>query len=214
VTTDPFDALHQPDVPVAPNPAFASALRRRLTDLLDLDPGATMSDTTSTLAPARADRHLRPYLIVDGAARAIEFYAEAFRAVVVGEAFVDADGRIGHAELDIAGAGFFLADEYPEYDTLGPQPGSGHSVSLHLEVDDADAVVASAAAAGATVERRVEDRGYGSRSGTVLDPFGHRWMIDAPLAEPLTPDEIRRRMAVEGFTLEAVDLGERQPRPE
>jgi uncharacterized glyoxalase superfamily protein PhnB len=164
-----------------------------------------MSDTA--LATRRT---LRPYLVVDGAARAIEFYAAAFGATVVGDAYIDTDGRVGHAELDIDGSGFYLADVYPGYGAA-PQPGVDASVSLHLEVADADATVAAAVAAGAVVELPVGDKGYGSRSGTVRDPFGHRWMIDAPRAVPFTDEELRANMAEEGFSLETVDLGDRAP---
>jgi predicted enzyme related to lactoylglutathione lyase len=84
-------------------------------------------------------------------------------------------------------------------------------VALHLEVDDADATVARAAAAGATVLRPVADQFYGSRSGTVRDPFGHRWQIDAPGAGGLSDEASRTEMAEAGFAYEAVDLGARAP---
>ena len=142
---DPLDALRQPDAPVAPNPAFAAQLRRRLTDLLDpTPPGGTM---TITEPAVRTGLQLRPYLVVDGADAAIAFYADVFGARVVGDLIRGDDGRVGHCELDIAGNGLYLADAYPEYGIPAPDPAVG--VSLHLEVADADATVDRAEAAGA-----------------------------------------------------------------
>jgi uncharacterized glyoxalase superfamily protein PhnB len=217
MATDPLDVLRGDDVPAPPDRAFASALRSRLADALGLPPtpGAPMSDTTTT-ATSTATRHLRPYLTLIGADAAIEFYAEAFGAVVVGGLFRDADGRVGHAELDIDGAGFYLADAYPEWGNIAPDPTAGHSVGLHLDVADTDATVARAVAAGATVVRPAEDQAYGARSATVLDPFGHRWSLMGPLPTPMSDEEVRRAMAEQGIAHETVDLGERAPadRPE
>jgi uncharacterized glyoxalase superfamily protein PhnB len=211
---DPLGALRAPDERIAPNPAFASALRARLADLLGLDPtpGGTMPDAAA--ATAVRPRHLRPYLTLVGADAALEFYATAFGAVVVGGVFRDSDGRIGHAELDIDGTGFYLADAYPEYGHVAPDPAAGHAVSLHLEVADADATAARAVAAGATLVRPVEDQAYGSRSGTILDPFGHQWILNAPLATEMSAEDVRRDMAELGVEYEVVDLGERADPPE
>jgi uncharacterized glyoxalase superfamily protein PhnB len=163
-----------------------------------------MSVTEST---ARTGLQLRPYLVVDGADAAIEFYATVFGARVVGDLIRGDDGRVGHCELDIDGNGLYLADAYPELGIPAPDPALG--VSLHLEVADADATVARAAAAGAQVLQSVEDRFYGSRSGTVRDPFGHQWQVDAPGAAGGTPDERAQGMADDGFHYETVDLGQR-----
>jgi uncharacterized glyoxalase superfamily protein PhnB len=205
--TDPFDALRRPDEPVSPSPAFAASLRRRLTDLLDpTPPGAAVTATE----PARTTGlRLRPYLVVDGADAAIEFYATVFGAVVVGDLIRGDDGRVGHAELDLDGNGLYLADAYPEHGIPAPDPAVG--VALHLEVADADATVARAEAAGATVLRPVEDQFYGSRAGTVRDPFGHQWQIDAPGTGGLTPAEVDASLADGGFAYEPVDLGDRAP---
>lgn len=206
---DPLDVLHQTDAPVAPDPAFASALRRRLVDLLTpTNPGGTMTVTEPTL---RTGRQLRPYLVVDGADAAIEFYGLVFGATVVGELIRGDDGRVGHSELDIAGNRLFLADAYPELGIYAPDPAVG--VALHLEVDDADAVVARARAAGAQVLQAVEDRFYGSRSGTVRDPFGHQWQIDAPGTVGTTRAARDQEMTDSGYHYETVDLGERAEPP-
>ena len=199
---DPLDALRTPDDRVAPDPWFARTLRGRLAGLLGV-----------VAPPPAAERHLRPYLTLVGADAAIDFYREAFGAVVVGGVFRDADGRIGHVELDIDGSGFYLADAYPEWGNTAPEPERGHSVALHLEVADTDATVARAVAAGATVVRPAEDQAYGARSATLLDPFGHRWTLVGPLPVPMTDDEVRRAMADQGVDYEPIDLGERAPRP-
>jgi len=123
---------------------------------------------------------LVPYLIVRDARAAIRWYAEAFGAHTVGDPYLDGD-RIGHAELEVAGATLYLADAYPEYGLDGPGPGKP-PVSLHLSVPDVDAVMARAADAGATVERPASDEPYG-RGGRLIDPYGHRWMVQsAPTA--------------------------------
>lgn len=202
---DPLDVLHQTDVPVSPSRAFAADLRRRLADLLDpTPPGGTMTVTDPAV---RTGLLLRPYLVVDGADAAIEFYATVFGARVVGELIRGDDGRVGHCELDIGGNGLYLADAYPEFGIPAPDPAVG--VSLHLEVADADATVERAAAAGAQVLQPVEDRFYGSRAGTVQDPFGHRWQIDAPGAAGTPASDRERQMADDGFHYETVDLGAR-----
>ena len=138
-----------------------------------------------------AIKELFPYLHVRDAAGAIRFYMEAFG---VKEIFrlTEPGGRIGHAELDFGGATLMLSDEYPEMDIRGPAPGASTPLSLHIHVDDADAVIAQALAAGATLERAAQDQFYGERSGTVRDPFGHRWMIGHSI-EDVTPQEMQRR---------------------
>jgi PhnB protein len=132
-----------------------------------------------------------PYLIVRGAAEAIEFYREAFAAqesMRVG----GPGGKIGHAEIRIGDSPIMLADEMPEMGFRGPQSLGGTPVVLVLYVEDADAVFGRALAAGATVVKPLQDQFYGDRSGTVADPFGHLWTISTH-KEDLSPEEIRRR---------------------
>jgi len=120
---------------------------------------------------------LTPYLVVRDARAALNWYAEAFGAHTVGDPYIDGD-RIGHAELELAGASLYLADAYPELGLTGPE--DGHvAVTLHLSVPDVDAAVSRAEAAGATVERPPTDAPYG-RTGVVVDPYGHRWMLQDP----------------------------------
>jgi uncharacterized glyoxalase superfamily protein PhnB len=139
-------------------------------------------------------KELFPYLRVKGAAAAIEFYRRAFEAK---ERFrlTEPDGRIGHAELELGDFVVMLSEEYPEHDLRGPRSIGGTSVTLHLHVDDADAWIRRAVAAGAEVVRPASDAFYGERSGTVRDPFGHEWLIGHQIEE-VTPEEMQRRYTV------------------
>lgn len=132
-----------------------------------------------------------PYLCVSDTSAAIDFYRRAFD---VQEKFrlVEPSGRIGHAELDFGGTTIMLCDEYPEYGIRAPVKGTGVALSIHLHVDDADACIARAVAAGATLERAPSDAFYGERGGSVIDPFGHRWLIGHSIEE-VTPEEMQRR---------------------
>ncbi len=116
------------------------------------------------------------YLRVSNSQRAIDFYGKAFGATEMFR-LTEPSGRIGHAELDLNGHTLMLSDEFPEYGMLGPQPGDSSPVSLHLHVDNADAVLQRALDAGATLHMACTDQFYGERTGVVVDPFGHRWMI-------------------------------------
>jgi PhnB protein len=134
-----------------------------------------------------------PYLIVDGAAAAIEFYKQTLAAT---ERFrlASPGGRVGHAELEIGGSVIMLADEHPEMGARGPRSVGGSPVGIHLYLDDADAVADRAIAAGAKLIRPVADQFYGDRLGTIEDPFGHIWHISTHI-EDVSPAEIGRRAA-------------------
>jgi PhnB protein len=136
---------------------------------------------------------ITPYITVNDAAKALDFYKEAFGAEEVMR-LAEPNGRIGHAEIKIGDAVVMLSDEYPDYDAISPATLKGTSVSLHLLVPDVDAFVDRAVKAGATLKRAVADQFYGQRTGTILDPFGHKWMIATEI-EALTPEEIERRAA-------------------
>jgi uncharacterized glyoxalase superfamily protein PhnB len=99
---------------------------------------------------------------------------------------------VGHAELDFNGTTLMLSDEYPEYGIRGASSIGATAVSIHLHVDDADAMIRRAAELGATVEREPTDHFYGERSGSFRDPFGHRWLIGHSI-ENVEPDEMQRR---------------------
>jgi predicted enzyme related to lactoylglutathione lyase len=193
--TDPFDALREPIRPVAPDAGFANQLRARLLIALGLPTsssrGASMSTTTApsplpTDLPAGA---AIPYLAVSDARRAIDWYVDVFGARVVHEPIVMPDDRIGHVELEMGSGLVYMADEYPEIGHVAPSSGAA-AVSLVLRVPDVDATVAAAVAAGAELTRAIyEDHGH--RGATLVDPFGHRWMVQTPLptppAEPAVP---------------------------
>ncbi len=133
-----------------------------------------------------------PYLYVQGAARAIDFYKKAFGAEELVR-FPGPDGRIGHAELRIGDSPIMLADEHPEMGALGPQSRGGTTVGFALYVPDVDRRFAQAVAAGATIVRPVQDHFYGDRNGTLTDPFGHTWIV-ATHVEDVPPAEMERRM--------------------
>jgi PhnB protein len=134
-----------------------------------------------------------PYLTIKDAARAIEFYKQAFGAT---EMFRMArpDGRVGHAELKIGDSPVMLSDEFPEMGARSPQTLGGTPVTIHLYVEDVDAVVRRAVGAGARLTRPVADQFYGDRNGSVTDPFGHVWWV-ATHQEDVPPDEMERRAA-------------------
>lgn len=137
-----------------------------------------------------------PYLIVKGAAKAIEFYKQAFGATETLR-MAQPDGRIGHAELKIGDSTIMLADEFPEINARGPESLGGTPVMIHLYVEDVDGVAKKASSAGAKELRPVKDQFYGDRSGMFADPFGHKWNI-ATHKEDLSDEEIRKRAAVAG----------------
>ncbi len=134
-----------------------------------------------------------PYLIVKDAAAAIEFYQKALGAAEIMR-FAQPDGKIGHAELKIGDSRIMLADEYLDMGYVAPQGKERPAVSLHVYVEDADAVVGQAVGAGAEIERPVQDQFYGDRIGTIVDPFGHRWHIGTH-KEDISLEEMQRRAA-------------------
>lgn len=138
-----------------------------------------------------AVHELFAYLCVDDAERAIAFYRDAFGATELFR-LTESGGRIGHAEISLGGTTLMLSEEYPEYGIRRPDPGAATSVTLHIHVDDADAVVERALAHGAHLVMAPRDMFYGERSGVVRDPFGHRWNIGHSIEE-VAPEEMQRR---------------------
>ena len=132
-----------------------------------------------------------PYLIVAGADAAIDFYSSVLGATERVR-MNGPDGRVGHAELGLGDAVIMLADENPEMDARGPLTIGGSPVTLHVYVEDADAVFERALQAGAKPLRPVEDQFYGDRSGQFEDPFGHRWNV-ATHVEDVPPEEMAER---------------------
>jgi len=136
-------------------------------------------------------REVFAYLRVADSAAAIDFCARAFGARELFR-LVDPSGRIGHAEVQLGPAVVMLSDEYPEFGLRGPRPGEDPPSCIHLHVDDCDAAVERAVAAGAVVTMPPADQFYGERAARVRDPFGHVWLIGSE-NEALTPEEMQRR---------------------
>lgn len=132
-----------------------------------------------------------PYLRVKGAADAIAFYVRAFGAVEKMR-LTEPSGRIGHAELQLGPAVLMLSEQYPQYGLPAPDGAATLGASIHLHVDDCDALAARMVAAGATMEMPPTDQFYGERSCRVRDPFGHQWLLGHQI-EALTTDEMQRR---------------------
>jgi PhnB protein len=138
-------------------------------------------------------QRVSPYLCVDGAANAIEFYKQVFDA---NERMRMADpaGRIGHAELQIGDSVVMLSDPYPEMNVVDPKKLGGSPVTLSVYVTDVDATFKTALDNGATQTERPENKFYGDRSGQFTDPWGHKWSV-ATHVEDVPPDEMQRRAA-------------------
>jgi PhnB protein len=132
-----------------------------------------------------------PYLIVKGAASAIDFYKKAFGAKETLR-MPGPGGKIMHADIKIGDSPVMLADEMPEMGSKSPQTLGGTPVSLMIYVRDVDAAAAQATAAGAKVIRPVKDQFYGDRAGTFADPFGHTWTL-ATHKEDVSMEEIQKR---------------------
>jgi PhnB protein len=138
-------------------------------------------------------RTVTPYLIVKGAAHALDFYTKAFGATELFR-MPGPNGCVAHAEFKIGDGVVMMADEFPDMGARGPESFGGSPVHLMFYVKDVDAVTDRAVTAGAKVIRPVKDQFYGDRSATVTDPFGHTWTI-ATHIEDVTPEEAQKRMA-------------------
>lgn len=136
--------------------------------------------------------NVTPYLIINGATQALEFYKTAFGAREKLR-IPGAEGRIGHAEIIIGDSHIMLADEHPEVNARAPQPGASSPVGIMLYIKDVDTVFKRAVAGGAQAERAPADQFYGDRTSTIVDPFGHRWFISTHI-EDVSPKELKRRM--------------------
>ena len=145
-------------------------------------------------------RQVTPHLCVDGASAAIDFYVEVFGATERMR-MPEAEGKIGHAVLQIGDSVIMLSDEYPEMGIRGPKAIGGTPVTMSVYVENVDSLFDRAVKAGAKTLRPVEDRFYGDRSGQFEDPFGHRWSV-ATHIEDVSPEEMAKRVA-EGWAAEA-----------
>jgi len=132
-----------------------------------------------------------PYLIINGAADALEYYKKAFGATELFR-MPAPEGKIGHAEIKIGDSPIMLADEFPEMGYKSPKSLGGSPVSIMIYVDDVDTVFKQAVDAGGKEQRPIKDQFYGDRSGTLEDPFGHVWHV-ATHKEDISPEEMERR---------------------
>jgi PhnB protein len=137
-------------------------------------------------------RTVAPYLAIKNAASALEFYKQAFGAIETYKLIIP-DGRVGHAEIRLGDSLIMLADEFPEFGGKAPASLGGSPVSIHLYVEDVDAFVKKAVAAGARELKPVADQFYGDRSGQLQDPFGHLWWV-ATHKEDVAPEELQKRV--------------------
>jgi PhnB protein len=134
--------------------------------------------------------NITPYLVIKGAAAAIDFYKQAFGATEIMR-MPQPDGRVGHAELKFGDSVVMLADEYPELQVVGPKTLGNTSVGLLLYLDDVDKAVERAVSLGATIKKPIADQFYGDRTGTIEDPFGHKWTLAVHI-EDVTMDVEQR----------------------
>lgn len=188
--SDPFDALRAPANPVKPSPAFAARLRARLQRALLAPEGDTMTEAAHA-APAQSGaaapapdaldvplHTLVPYIGVEDASRALDWYCDALGARRRGDPVTMPDGRIGHAELALGDSVLMLSEHNVGGGLVSPSQQAGHSHSLMLHVPDVDETVREAVRLGAEVTRPPADYPYG-RNAVIVDPFGHRWMISS-----------------------------------
>jgi uncharacterized glyoxalase superfamily protein PhnB len=181
--TDPFEALREPVAPVPPDPTFAARLRERLTRAVLNQGEEPMAVHMTRRAPAWPPA-LTPYIVVSDARAALDWYTEVFGARLRGEPYVNADGTIGHMEVDLGDAVLMFAetsDLYREVPVRAPDSPTTFSHSLHLDIPNVDETVVLARGRGATVEREPADQPYG-RGAVIVDPFGHRWLLLRPPA--------------------------------
>jgi len=147
----------------------------------------------SKVKPIPAGHHtVAPYLAIKNALSALEFYKKCFGAIETYKLVVP-DGRLGHAEIRLGDSLIMLSDEFPEFGGKAPESLGGSPVSIHLYVDDVDAFVKKAVAAGARELKPVADQFYGDRSGQLQDPYGHLWWV-ATHKEDVAPEEMQKRV--------------------
>ncbi|MBI1322493.1 VOC family protein [bacterium] len=150
-----------------------------------------MSQTTNPSDPI-SFRSITPHLVCVGADKAIDFYSNAFGMKEIMR-LPGPDGRLMHASMSFGDSMIMLAEAFPEYGSVGPQPGTPSPVSIHLNVPNVDEVFAQAVATGAKVVMPVDDMFWGDRYGIVEDPFGHRWSI-ATRTKDLSHEEVQKAM--------------------
>lgn len=152
-----------------------------------------MNDNTTK--PASSIQEVFPYLCVRGAAAALDFYTRAFGAQELFR-LAEPSGRIGHAQLKFGPATLMLADEYPEFGIQSPLAFGGTGTTIHLHVENVDALAKQAVEAGATVLIEPTDQPHGERQCRLRDPFGHEWLLGQQI-EDVSREEMQRRYAAQ-----------------
>ncbi|MEP7155263.1 MAG: VOC family protein [Betaproteobacteria bacterium] len=137
-------------------------------------------------------RTITPHLVCAGAADAIEFYKKAFNATEIAR-MPGPGGKLMHAQIKIGDSAVMLVDEFPDWGAFGPKAPKGSAVTIHVYVEDADALFKRAVAAGATIKMPIDDAFWGDRYGVLEDPFGHMWSI-ATHKRDLTPEQMMEAM--------------------
>lgn len=181
--TDPFDALRLPSTPIAPDTDFAQTLRARLEQVLRPEQETAVNESDPAVRRPPGSAQLTPYLTVSNARDAVGWYGEIFGAEMVVDPIEMDDGRVGHVGLRIGDSLVNLSDEYPELGVVSPATLGGTSFALTLYVANVDDTYRRALEGGATGVREPEDQFYGSRTGVILDPFGHRWSLQTYLGD-------------------------------
>jgi PhnB protein len=194
---DPFEILGGADAPVQPRAQFANDLREQLALLVDT-PTIALTARSSTMSTTPVATKVTPYLTVHDGAAALDFYEAAFGAVTAIRVVMDeATGQLGHAEFHIGTTAFYLSDEFPEMGVQSPRTLGGTAVAMHLEVSNVDAIFSAAVSAGATSLQVPADQPHGARHGTLVDPFGHRWMLSQQI-ESVSAETYGDRMREQG----------------
>jgi uncharacterized glyoxalase superfamily protein PhnB len=207
---DPLDVLRLPALAVQPDPAFAARLRRQIETELAGPAGLPNRGDEMSAADSGTLQTLTPYIAVSDARAAIRWYTTVLGGRSLGEPWVGDDGRVGHAEVAFGDSVLMLSDEHPELDVLGPTSRGGTTVTLHLAVDDVDAVVDRAVEGGARLERPPRDESYG-RVAVLHDPWGYRWMLnatsrsDTETTAPAEPEPAQGGAPVGYFTMAVRD---------
>jgi PhnB protein len=161
-----------------------------------------MKMTQQHIKPVPEGMHtVTPHLVCQDAAGAIEFYRQAFGAVELMR-LPGPEGKLMHAMIRIGDSPVMLVDEFPDCGSLGPKSLNGSPVTIHLYVEDVDATVERAVAAGAKITMPVEDMFWGDRYGRIDDPYGHHWSIGTHIRD-LSPEEIQA--AVKAMRISATD---------
>ena len=135
---------------------------------------------------------LSPYIVVDGAEKAIEFYKKALGAEVV-DISKGPDGKVYNAQLKFGNSMLMLNDEFPDYGSVGPTKLGGSPVTIHMSVEDVDSLWKKAVDAGCEITMPLADQFWGDRYGSLKDPFGHKWSMSTHIADP-TPEEMEEKM--------------------